>query len=281
MTIPCPTCQAENSADNRFCFRCGTALAAASAPTTDPARVMPAPPAAPPPISGAPVAPPPRSVLPASGPGGPPPATYPGAVPGPPAPARSRPVLPLALGCLGAGTLLLLLALGLMIVAAVVRPGIQSGPTQPTGIGSSAPTPVAGGLDAAIRAAVDASNRAQIEALRTLDDQPLRGVVIGRALDDNLQILANLQRARTYAVSTLDHIDYQPARQLDADHASIRTVESWTTLYYRQGTDALVRRQQSTGLQEIYYLVRQDGRWVVEQIDIRDPNSTPAPGDTQ
>jgi hypothetical protein len=34
-------------------------------------------------------------------------------------------------------------------------------------------------------------------------------------------------------------------------------------------------------LQEIDYLVRQNGQWVVEQIDIRDPNSTPAPGDTQ
>jgi hypothetical protein len=190
-------------------------------------------------------------------------------------------MLPLALGCLGAGTLLLLLAVGLIVVGVLVRSGVQSGPIRSSGGGPSAATPGAGDLDAAIRAAVDASNRAQIEALHTLDDAPLRGVVTGRALDDNLQILANLQRSRTYAVSTLDHIDYQPAKQLDADHASIRTVESWTTLYYRQGTDQLTRREQSTGLQEIYYLVRQDGRWVVEQVDIRDPNSTPAPGDTQ
>jgi hypothetical protein len=170
---------------------------------------------------------------------------------------------------------LLLLAVGLIVVGAVFQT------TRRSATGPAAATPVAADLDTAIRAAVDASNRAQIEALRTLDDKPLRGAVIGRALDDNLQILADLQRSRVYAVSTLDQIDYQPARQLDADHASIRTVESWTTLYYRQGTNQLTRRQQSTGLQEIYYLVRQDGRWVVEQIDIRDPGATPAPGDTQ
>lgn len=280
MPIRCPACQAENSADARFCFRCGTALSPAPPPSDAVARV------APPVIHGAPVAPPPTWPAPGpsappsppwsapTAPAAPPTAIYPGPL-GSPRPARPAAPRLLAFGCIGIGAAVLLLAVGFVILAVILPGGARRLPSQ------AAVTPVTGDLDAAIRAAVDASNRAQIEALHTLDDAPLRGVVVGRALDDNLQILADLQRSRVYAVSTLDHIDYQPARQLDADHASIRTVESWTTLYYRQGTNQLTRRQQSTGLQEIYYLVRQDGRWVVEQIDIRDPEATPAPNDTQ
>jgi hypothetical protein len=208
---------------------------------------------------------------------------YPSPAPGAPGPARRNPNVSLAVAALSLGATLLVLAVGLIVVWAVLRPGAPRSAAQPGGTrpAASAATPVAGDFDSAIRAAVDASNRAQIAALRQVDATPLQGVVIGRALDDNLQILANLQRTRSYAVSTLDHIDYQPARPVDADHATIRTVESWTTIYYRQGTDQLVGRQQSTGLQEIYYLVRQNGQWVVEQIDIRDPNATPAPNNTQ
>jgi hypothetical protein len=201
--------------------------------------------------------------------------------PGPPVPARTKAPVPLAVGLIGLGAVLLLLAVGLLIVWAVLRPDTPRSAARPAGGVPGATTAVPGNLDSAVRAAVDASNRAQIEALHKVDATPLQGVVTGRALEDNLQILANLQRTRSYAVSTLDHIDYQPAKQVDADHATIRTVESWTTLYYRQGTDQLTNRQQSTGLQEIYYLVRQNGQWIVEQIDIRDPSATPAPNNTQ
>src|SRR5689334_10306667 len=112
MTIRCPTCQAENSADSRFCFRCGTALPrpAAAPPPELPARVaLPpvGPGAEPPAISGAPVAPPVW---------GPPPitATLPRSValppPGPSVPARTKAPVPLAAGLIGLGAVLLLLA---------------------------------------------------------------------------------------------------------------------------------------------------------------------------
>ncbi len=184
---------------------------------------------------------------------------------------------PLAVALIAAGAAVLLLAVGLFVVGVVLRPATRTSNSRPASVAG-------GGLDAEVRAAVEASNRAQIEALHTLDETPFQGVVVGQALDDNLQILADLRRNGVYSVSTLDHIEYQPATQVDATHATIRTVESWTTLYYQQGTDQLVRHQQSTGLQEIYSLVRQNGGWVVAQIDIRDPSASPAtpvPHDTQ
>jgi hypothetical protein len=287
----CPNCQAENTEDSRFCARCGTPLEVPAAwgrsvPGEDAANTAIFAPTArsgdaPGPISGAPVAPPAWAPPTATWSAQP---SYPPALPATaslaPANQGPRPAQPPArklnwwiIGAVAAGAGFFLLALGALAAVTLVR--------QSPAVSRSTAPAVGGSLDAQIRAAVEASNNAQIEALRTLDPKVLDNAVIGKARSDNLAMIAALQQQGVYAEATLNHIEYRAARAQDADHATIRTVESWTTTYYRRSDKRAVNRRTSTGLDEIYYLVRQDGKWIVEQIDIRDANATPGTDDTQ
>ena len=270
----CPFCGALNTADSRFCYLCGRALTGAAdgpaAAATPPATVSPAGAAGP----SAPVAGPRYEYAPPPAPG-PSPNTPVGRTI---AAAPVHPRLRWLIGALAAGGALLLVV-ALAVAWSVLGPRLQAGST--TAPASSGPAPAAGSLDAQARAAVDASNQAQIAALRAVSTDPLRGAVIGQALQDNLALVSSLQSQGLYAVSELKRIDYQPAQQVDATHATIRTTESWVTTFYRSDNKQQAGQDTSNNLSELYHLTLLDGKWVVAQVDIHNPNATPAPGNTQ
>ncbi len=127
----------------------------------------------------------------------------------------------------------------------------------------------------AIIAAIEANNNAQIAAFHNVDPQVLTGKMTGKALQDNLDSITAMQQKGQHEDARLLKIDYQPPRLLSAGEASIRTVEQWESrLYNKDGTLAQAARTQT--LYEVYYLVQQNGQWVVNQVDISaTPDGTP------
>ncbi len=174
-----------------------------------------------------------------------------------------------------------LLALIVLMVAAVfllssTRPQSLAGATARPGgtavMGGTLPNDAEG---RAIVAAIEANNAAQITAFHTLNAKVLDGKMSGKALQDNLTSISDLQQKGQYEDARLLKIDYQPARILNANEASIRTVEQWeSSLHNKDGS--LVQAAQTQTLYEVYYLVRQSGQWVVNQVDIsQTPDGTP------
>ncbi len=139
-------------------------------------------------------------------------------------------------------------------------------------VGGTLPSDAAG---RAIIAAIAANNTAQIAAFHSLDPKALEGKMTGQALQDNLDSIVAMQQKGQYEDARLLKIDYQPPRILSSGEASIRTVEQWESrLYSKDGT--LAQPSQTQTLYEIYYLVQQNGQWVVNQVTISTtPDGTP------
>ncbi|HUS17159.1 MAG TPA: zinc ribbon domain-containing protein [Chloroflexia bacterium] len=212
-----------------------------------------------------------------------------------PPPAELTPVLRtnnrkwgiLAVG--GAVLLLAIAVLGVWWAGTTARSGPGAAPTQVAGVPTST-TPVAtaevGGYkpvtdeERAIIAAVEANNAAQVIALRTLNPQALDGKMTGAALSDNLRYIESLRQKSLYEEAQLRNIDYEQPRLLTSDQASIRTVEVWDSTLRRRNGGQVVEQRDPQTLHEVYYLTRQNGKWIVTQVDIKEAGvPTPGSGD--
>lgn len=246
--MTCPNCGANNKPGGNFCFRCGARLAPEAPPRAEYTYSSPtvANPTQPPP----PVYAPPPTWLP------PQPPLQPVASSG----GRGLAVI----AVLGALALLILAAGALYIVTNTLHPSQNASPQQ----------------QAEIVAAIEANNNAQIAALRNLDPTALDGKMSGPALTENQSEIQNLRSKGIYEDARLIKIDYQRAAMTDADHATIQTVEQWdSTLHALNGTGTSTPTPTQT-LHETYRLVYNNGRWVVNQVDIKeDPPPTLGPGD--
>jgi len=150
-------------------------------------------------------------------------------------------------------------------------PPAQQPPASPV-VGGTRPSDAVG---RAIVAAIEANNTAQIAAFRNLDAKALTGKMSGKALQANLDSITQMQQKGQYEDARLLKIDYQEPRVLSAGEASIRTVEQWESrLYSKDGTPAQAAQTQT--LYEVYYLIQQNGHWLVNQVDISTtPDGTP------
>ncbi|MGI8587056.1 MAG: zinc ribbon domain-containing protein [Chloroflexia bacterium] len=254
--MTCPNCGATNKTGGNFCFRCGARLAPEAPSRAEYTYSLPTvanPTQPPPPVYAAP---PPAYAAP-------PPTWLPPQPPLQPVASGGRRG-PAIVAVLGALALLIIAAVVLYFVTNTLHPSQNASVQQ----------------QAEIVAAIEANNNAQIAALRNLDPTALEGKMSGPALTENQSEIQNLRSKGIYEDAHLIKIDYQRAAMTDADHATIQTVEQWdSTLHALDGTGASSPTPTQT-LHETYRLIRNNGHWVVNQVDIKeDPPPTLGPGD--
>lgn len=126
------------------------------------------------------------------------------------------------------------------------------------------------GLDPEIAAVVTQINLslpALAAALRTLDVTLLHDVCTGAMLDRYAAAIDDLRHAGQYQVADLISVSLHDVRLPNADSAHVRTVEHWHSSVHDRHGHRLSGEE--AVYEERYDLVRQGGRWLVRDIDMR------------
>lgn len=128
-----------------------------------------------------------------------------------------------------------------------------------------------------LRETVRVSNDEQIKAWRDLDTEVLKGTRVGSVLRENIDMVEMLRQNNTYAIPVLQRLDFLEVK-VDGDTATVRTIETWTVTFYNKDTKEEVRKNGPDTFRETYHMVKQDGKWMVDKLEIDD--TTSAPGST-
>ena len=120
-----------------------------------------------------------------------------------------------------------------------------------------------------VRDAIDAANKAQIKAVRQVDASLLNNKMTGQALSDNQQQIKQLGERRLYQIADMLDLQYQSVTFSDNNHATAHTIERWQSKVYRTGSAVIAQSSGPDKLAEVYTLVRQNGVWLVENIEIQ------------
>jgi hypothetical protein len=183
---------------------------------------------------------------------------------------------------IGAAVVLLGLVLisAYLVVSGKSGTGSSNAPAQSSGAtGSesdmSEPSPTALPSNATdemkLRDVIYRSNENQIESWKNLDEGVLKKNYTGKALDENINQVRELQRQGMYAIPHNESLQILDVT-VNGDTATAHTKEKWTVNYYNKANNALITRQ-SYSLSETYHFVKQDGIWYINQLDI--PETTP------
>ena len=128
-----------------------------------------------------------------------------------------------------------------------------------------------------LKETVRISNDEQIKAWRDLDTEVLKGTRVGDVLEENIDMVNLLKKNKMYAVPAIQRLDFVEVK-VNGDSATVRTVETWTVTYYSQDTQEVVQQNGPDTLRETYHMVKQNGKWMVRELEI---DETPtAPGST-
>lgn len=132
--------------------------------------------------------------------------------------------------------------------------------------------------EAKVQEVVRISNEEQIKALRDLDIEVLKGTRVGQVLDENIQMVQMLQSRGMYAVPVNESLQFVDVK-VQGDRATVHTVEVWTVTFYKKSDNTVVQKNGPDKLNETYFLVKQNGKWMIDQLQI-DGQSSPQPDTT-
>ncbi|HYP20876.1 MAG TPA: zinc ribbon domain-containing protein [Chloroflexia bacterium] len=128
-----------------------------------------------------------------------------------------------------------------------------------------------------VKETVRISNDEQIKAWRDLDTEVLKGTRVGDVLKENIEMVELLKKNRKYAVPVIQRLDFVDVK-IEGDRATVRTIETWTVTFYSSDTREVVQKNGPDTLHETYHMVKQNGKWMVRELEIdetpTDPGST-------
>ena len=117
-----------------------------------------------------------------------------------------------------------------------------------------------------VKQVVCVSNEEQIQAWRELDVEVLRGSRTGAVLEENIKYVENLKARNLYAVPVLGSLEVREVK-ITGDTATVSTVETWSVTFYNRQDNSVAEAQPAQTLAETYYMVKQNGKWLVERLD--------------
>ena len=128
-----------------------------------------------------------------------------------------------------------------------------------------------------LKETVRISNDEQIKAWRDLDTEVLKGTRVGDVLKENIDMVELLKKNRKYAVPVIQRLDFVDV-EVNGNTATVRTIETWTVTFYSSDTREVVQKNGPDTLHETYHMVKQNGKWMVRELEIdetpTDPGST-------
>lgn len=126
-----------------------------------------------------------------------------------------------------------------------------------------------------LKEVVQMSNDEQIKAWRDLDPDVLKGTRVGQVLQENVEMVQTLKKQNMYAVPVNQSLKFVDVK-VQGDTATVRTVETWTVTFYKKSDNSAVQKNGPDTLHETYSMVKQNGKWMVSQLQIDgQPGSTP------
>lgn len=117
-----------------------------------------------------------------------------------------------------------------------------------------------------VKQVVHRSNEEQIKAWRDLDIEVLKGSRTGPVLAENIAYVEDLKKKNMYAVPVLGSLDIKEVK-IEGDSATVRTIETWSVTFYNRQDNKVVDSQPPQTLAETYFMVKQNGKWLVERLD--------------
>lgn len=128
-----------------------------------------------------------------------------------------------------------------------------------------------------LKETVRISNDEQIKAWRDLDTEVLKGTRVGDVLQENIDMIEMLKQNNMYAVPVMERLDFVDVK-VNGDTATVRTIETWSVTFYDKATRQVAKKYGPDTLHETYHMVKQNGKWMVNELVIEEsPN---APGST-
>ena len=138
----------------------------------------------------------------------------------------------------------------------------------PSPTASPAGVPTLAAADAEeIRDLIDRYSAKRIEAYRTQNLAGLDAIAIAGAFTGLADAIDQLDSQGLVVEATRESIAVGTPVITAADAASVDALEIWTTCAYRRDSNEL-RDGKRTGYEATYGLVRSDGRWYIERVDI-------------
>lgn len=150
----------------------------------------------------------------------------------------------------------------------IIASNAASGPAGPSG---QQPDPAE---ESAIRELIRRSNDDQIKSLRDLDTEILEATRIGQALASDRAYVQRLKSSNQYAVAVNESLEILEIK-VRGDTAIVHTLETWRVTNYNKADNKVAGREGPTTLDEIYHLVKRDGKWLVSRVDIREVPGSP------
>lgn len=125
-----------------------------------------------------------------------------------------------------------------------------------------------------IKYVVRRSNQEQIDAWHNLDPNVLKGTRIGDVLTENVDMVQKLKAQGLYAIPVNERLDILDV-QVNGLTATVHTIEVWTVTFYNSADNKVVDSKGPDTLTETYSLVKQNGKWLINKLDINTDQGTP------
>lgn len=125
-----------------------------------------------------------------------------------------------------------------------------------------------------LKETVRVSNEEQIKAWRELDTEVLKGTRVGDVLTENIDMVEMLRQNNMYAVPVLQRLDFVEVK-VNGDTAIVRTIETWSVTFHNRDTNETVRKNGPDTLRETYHMVKQNGKWMVRELEIEESPAEP------
>lgn len=130
-----------------------------------------------------------------------------------------------------------------------------------------------------VKEVVQMSNDEQIKAWRDLDPDVLKGTRVGQVLQENVEMVQTLKKQNMYAVPVNQSLKFEYVK-VQGDTATVRTVETWTVTFFKKSDNTAVQKNGPDTLHETYSMVKQNGKWMVTQLQIDGQPGSTSPGST-
>jgi hypothetical protein len=128
--------------------------------------------------------------------------------------------------------------------------------------------------EAQLKDTVQRSNDEQIKAWRDLDTEVLKGTRVGSVLKENVDMVDMLRKNNMYAVPVIQRLDFVDVK-VSGDTATVRTIETWSVTFYNKDTKKVVQQNGPDTLHETYHMVKENGKWMVSELEIVGPPTDP------
>jgi hypothetical protein len=127
-----------------------------------------------------------------------------------------------------------------------------------------------------VKYVVCVSNEEQIKGWHDLDTEILKGTRTGQVLQENVAVVEELKRQGMFAVPANHRFDILSVK-VEGDTTIVKTIEEWSITFYRKSDDSKVRTEGPDTLKETYHLRKQNGKWLIFQMEYEKQEVTPSP----